>query len=378
MNFRYLFLLGKTPHLSLVELDQFFSEDELVFWNSEFAIVETEKEIEANFLNKLGGTIAIARLFEESLEEFLVSKFKDSEGKIPFGISTFGIKDFERKKFLMSCKKTLKSEGVSCRFINKNFENLNAAQVKVEKLITKGAYLIMMRNSGGREYRGAAIAIQDIDSYSKRDYDKPFRDAKMGMLPPKLAQMMVNIGLERIAGTTRVFDPFCGSGTILMEAMLSGYDVIGSDISNTCVDGTQKNLEWFAQEFQTEDRKFQVFQHDANQPLEGKIEGENICIVTEGYLGPPQSTMPSYETQQKTFDELLHLYNNFFQSSSKILKKGAKICITFPFFNGRERVFFPGVKGLKRFGFEIISPEELLYFRRNQIIGREIIVFERV
>jgi tRNA G10 N-methylase Trm11 len=377
MNFRYLFILGKTPDLSMFELAQFFSENEIVFWDDEFAIVETETEIEADLLKRLGGTISIAEIFDESMEEFLVSKFGEAEGKIPFGISTHGIKDIERKKLLLSAKKALKGEGISCRFVNKDFNNLNAAQVRVEKLLEKGAYLIMVRNSGGREYRGLAIAIQDIDSYSKRDYDKPFRDARMGMLPPKLAQIMVNAGIAGFEKTTRVFDPFCGSGTVLMEAMLAGYDVLGSDISEKCVAGTQKNLEWFAKEFQVDDRQFEVFQHDASKPFEKELDN-NICIVTEGYLGPPQSAVPSKDVQKKLFHELIQLYDNFFQNSSKILEKGARICITFPFFNGKEKIFFPGKKGLKRFGFEMVSPEELLYFRRDQVIGREVVVFERV
>ncbi|MGB2111367.1 MAG: hypothetical protein ACPHY8_06160 [Patescibacteria group bacterium] len=47
-------------------------------------------------------------------------------------------------------------------------------------------------NTGENIYFGASIWVQDIYAYSKRDYSKD-RDMQVGMLPPKLSQMMINL-----------------------------------------------------------------------------------------------------------------------------------------------------------------------------------------
>jgi len=47
-------------------------------------------------------------------------------------------------------------------------------------------------SAGDMEYFGKTIWIQDIENYSKIDYVKT-RDMVVGMLPPKLAQMMIHI-----------------------------------------------------------------------------------------------------------------------------------------------------------------------------------------
>ena len=46
--------------------------------------------------------------------------------------------------------------------------------------------------AGDTEYFGKTVWVQDIENYSKRDYGKT-RDMEVGMLPPKLAQMMIHI-----------------------------------------------------------------------------------------------------------------------------------------------------------------------------------------
>jgi tRNA G10 N-methylase Trm11 len=55
--------------------------------------------------------------------------------------------------------------------------------------------------------------VQNIDEYSKRDYSKD-RDMQIGMLPPKLSQMMINL-----SGGKTIYDPFVGLGTVLIESL---------------------------------------------------------------------------------------------------------------------------------------------------------------
>jgi len=45
---------------------------------------------------------------------------------------------------------------------------------------------------GSVRYFGRTCAYQDVDLYAARDIGKE-RDMEVGMLPPKLAQMMINL-----------------------------------------------------------------------------------------------------------------------------------------------------------------------------------------
>ncbi len=62
-----------------------------------------------------------------------------------------------------------------------------------------------------------------------------------GALRPTVAAAMVKLGCPG-GGPYRVWDPFCGSGTILCEATLAGHEVYGTDISNDAVAATRENL----------------------------------------------------------------------------------------------------------------------------------------
>ena len=83
-------------------------------------------------------------------------------------------------------------------------------------------------------------------------------------LDPRLARTMVN--LTRFLGKPpeQIFDPFCGTGGILIEAALSGIRVYGSDLDARMVEGTRQNLE----QIKVDSSLYELFTHDATQ-LEG-------------------------------------------------------------------------------------------------------------
>ncbi len=60
-------------------------------------------------------------------------------------------------------------------------------------------------------------------------------------LHPKYARAMVNLARVPLGG--RIMDPFCGTGGMLIETALLGYEPIGSDVDPRMVEGSQRNLE---------------------------------------------------------------------------------------------------------------------------------------
>ncbi|MGM5484175.1 MAG: hypothetical protein ACQER9_04655 [Nanobdellota archaeon] len=61
-----------------------------------------------------------------------------------------------------------------------------------------------------------------------------------GACKAKLARIMVNL-----SGNKSIYDPFCGTGGIIIEGKLMGIDCNGSDIDKNMVDKANSNLEYY-------------------------------------------------------------------------------------------------------------------------------------
>ena len=57
---------------------------------------------------------------------------------------------------------------------------------------------------------------------------------------PKFARCLVNLTETRSGG--RLLDPFCGTGAIVAETALCGFDAIGADVSDRMLEGARSNL----------------------------------------------------------------------------------------------------------------------------------------
>ncbi|MBT3704985.1 hypothetical protein HOG17_04375 [Candidatus Peregrinibacteria bacterium] len=399
----YLFELGRIKKLSLAELNNLFGEENLVEIIDHFAIynLETLHKEPQDLQDKLGGTIKIAEIvdhftsktkdpkkkIESSLKTILTDHFKDRSGKIPFALTAVNVPDNPKvflKQFLSFSKKTIKSLGFNSRFVNKPWQNATTAQISKSGSVQKGIDLTIL---GGKAtlYIAKTLSIQNINSYSYRDYKKPFRDPKMGMLPPKLAQIMINLAEPALSGTGAakeahtIFDPFCGSGTILMEALLQRKDAIGSDIDEKAVEGTLANLCFVVKNFDNTTEEFAIFHKDAKQIQEKDLTGIPDAIVTETHLGPPVSKLPKEENLQKTFDALTELHEAWLTNLSPLLKPGTKLVICLPTFRKfrKEYIRFPHFDQIaKKANLEILNPEPLIYERPDQVVAREIVVLQ--
>jgi len=73
------------------------------------------------------------------------------------------------------------------------------------------------------------------ESPTQRPYFKPIT------LDPRLARLMISLSQKENKNNT-IIDPFCGTGGIVIEASLLGYDVLASDLDPRMVEGTRKNL----------------------------------------------------------------------------------------------------------------------------------------
>jgi len=363
----YIFIPGKDPRLSLAELKAVYPSALLLHKGEDFLIMDTGEKIDQKSLNRLGGVVKIAELtsgaIKSDLRKYLIEAMfhGHTSGKLSYGVSVYGWPEKNLRTILIGLKKSLKSANVSSRFANHNFRNLSVAQYKG----LKGPELLVCKK-GSEFFVGRVIATQDIDSYSKRDYKKPFRDMRVGMLPPKLAQIMINL-----AGSKgHIWDPFCGGGVLIMEGMLMGHDMLGSDINKNTLEGARRNIDWTIHELRATG-KAELFHHDATAPL---LNRKFDSIVFEGYLGPPQNRIKTKRDFMPVVLELTKLYEKFFHALGSF--KGP-IVSAIPFFRTRDGdlELCELIQKIEKMGFK--KELDLKYSRHDQLVGRAIYRFMR-
>ncbi len=389
----YAFELGRKKELCFAELLSVLGEKNLIKQGLDTATFSLDLKFPQDLQNRLGGTIKIIEIFketdlnglQESIQDQLETEFQNHEGKIPFAISLLNFKNTRAiniKELLNFSKKILKSLGLNCRFVNKDFRNNpQSSTIYKARIIEKGIDLNIIKEDE-KILIGKTIAIQDIDSYSIRDYEKPYRDAFVGMMPPKLAQIMINlaIGNKSISQpetSLTIYDPFCGTGTIPMEGLLMGMDVVGSDISPKMVDYSNKNCEWLNTEFRIES-SFRVFENDAKL-INKKLFTEQIdAIVTEGHLGPPLTRQPSPEDQKRYFRDLAIIHSAWLKIAHSLLPKTGKVVMCLPAYNtGNGIIHFQNFDRLAgAAGFKIENM--FTYDRPDQMVLRDVMILEKL
>jgi len=411
----YAFLLGTHPILSLAELMSFLDNQKIP--HGEFTmfdsiviinIKKTPEEI-TKLQSELGGIIKTftvikqfsGKIFEVekilTAEVLLKEFFAQKRKKINFGISVYSDPDPSYAElnwltnFAHNIKRKLKDE-YSIRYVEDRGWHLSSVQVERNRLIDTGAEIALIRN-GADFYLGKTLTVQDYRSYSQRDWDKPSPDAKSGMLPPKLAQMMIN--LTRDKKTKTIYDPFCGSGIVLQEAMMLGLKIYGSDIAPEAVKNTISNLEWLAKIKKLSAGKIsaRVKEADATKNNWPVLDSSDTVIVAEPYLGPALRMMPFAPQAQTILKELSSLYLGFFKNLKHNFPHIQKVGLVFPVIRSRDGLKYLNIlDGVAATGYTrkvILSPEVtkkdagvsprggFLYSRPDQLVLREIFVFER-
>jgi len=384
----FAFELGREYRLSLAEIWKVFPGAHFLHTDQKIALLTniTRQEI-LKSANRLWGTIKIMEMVATAdtpdIHDFLTlcisqeMQTKESGQKISFALNVYWLRE-NQKNLIMKAKKSVQESGFNARFINKDWRNIPSVQIVKEALIAKKTDWNLI-SDGEKHYFWISLFVQDIYGYSNRDYDKE-RNMHIGMLPPKLAQMMIN--LTGIHPQT-VYDPFVGLGTIGIESALAGNTLFfGSDHNDNMVQASFSNLEKISE---THPIEYAIFHQDARFLHEIDIWNEVDSIVTEGYLGEIMTqkniTLERIWGQRKKLSEL---YSHFFENLAKTDWKGILV-ISFPFWNFEgKHVYFEEIYTiLKKYVIilpllpEAISAQvtrsgSLLYKRKEQLVGREI------
>jgi SAM-dependent methyltransferase len=380
-------ILGRQPAISLAELESLFSAKNITCHNQEAALIDVPVD-EIPF-ERLGGTIKLGSVIgfieRNDLKTGLIKllpKIQLPSKKINLGISAYGLNIDARAttNLSLTLKTYLRHKGHKIRVVPNKELSLNAAQVWHNQLFFPAGLELMLIDWQGQVLVAYTNKIQDIEDYTVRDRERPKRDAHIGMLPPKLAQIIINLAIgDEPTQNATLLDPFCGTGVILQEAALMGFDVIGGDINPKMVSYSKDNLLWLAKRYQL-NFKSSVAIGDATQiawPSSIKT------VATETYLGPVFDTLPDRAKLMNITNELNLLHKKFLQNLHKQLAPGSRLCLAIPaWFVGTQVYHLPLLDqladlGYNRVAFEHAKAEQLIYHRPQQIVARELITLIR-
>ena len=343
----FLAVLGRQPEISILELEM-----------SDFC----------TDIGRLGGTQKLAVKLEEQPLDFLR---KLPEGKITLGVSDYSEKASRKTASLeaLKLKKILVRHGRSVRVVENKDATLSTATSLHNGLSGKNERKVELIKTDKGWYK--VIGVQDIDAYARRDQVRPARDAKVGMLPPKLAQILINFCGPLPEGAT-ILDPFCGTGVVLQEALLMGYRAYGTDVSERMIEYSEKNLKYF---------DFSNYKVEVGDATNHKWTEEIDAVACEGYLGKPMSLVPPEIKLKTEKQECESIILGFLKNLVSQIKTGTPVVIAAPAWL-RENGTYSRLEILDEIaamGYNIHNKtrEGLLYHREEQVVARDIIILRK-
>lgn len=366
-----VFFLGQYPELSTAELQAVLPNSKLEVLGSHECALNLELAPAQLLAQRLGGIVKVGvirqRLSSASIEMIYdaLSTCLASQDKVTFSLAERG-RDHLPKLDPIKFKKILQHQGKKVRFIAGSRRGVSAATSIHNSHLTE----LTVLNTQSEVIVIETVAVQDVDAWAYRDRAKPYADHKKGMLPPKVARMMVNLALGPTnSNQATVYDPFCGTGTILLEAVTLGFPTLGSDADPAAVTGAQKNLDWLTQN-QKLAASYRVFEQDATHVTQIDTHQPITALVTEPFLGKPK---PKEEDLPGMFKGLEKLYLGFFKQWKQILANQARLVVVFPEVETAGKTYSLDhlIDKLADFGYTTTS-QPLSYSRPQAIVKRQI------
>lgn len=421
-------ILGRQPELSLAELEQRFGSSNLRPLSDQAAIVTTD-----DFdIQRLGGVQKAGRVIAElepadwpRLSRDIATRYArelTGEGKLTLGISVYGrdvpARDVGRTG--LAIKSALKKQGRSVRLVPNDAAFLSNATSHHNKLgLSPNKVELMAVYTPDSVLIAESVGAQNITALAARDQARPKTDAFVGMLPPKLALMMINMSgvthesfgakvdggpssgkqPERSAARNAsaidssersdtlnealnnaerptILDPFCGTGVVLQEAALLGFDVYGTDLAEKMVDYSKANLEWLSQK-----HRIGHVRIEAGDAIEHTWQPPVQAVVAETYLGQPFSAPPAPDKLDKVRRVVDHIVSTFLQNLHGQIEPGTPLCLAVPAWrDAAGRMTHLSVIGkLSSLGYEYqplqhVDADKLAYFREDQVVARQLLI----
>lgn len=248
--------------------------------------------------------------------------------------------------------------------------------------------------------RGVELNIFVVKSQmyfgSTRWVTNPFKDIKQDEERPvrffthgtsiKLSRTLVTLAGMPYDGN--MLDPFCGTGTILIEGLKQGMKVIGIDKDQKCIRSSKTNLHHFSEQYPSREKmkdKWKIHLLDSRRLTE-KISKQIDGVVTEPYLGPFVKQLPPIEEAQHIMRSLERLYVSVLRECEKLIAENSKIVIILPEYNyPLKRNVHPNINSIcEKTGLKTIESSSLFDVkfpieigRKHNVISRKLYIFTK-
>ncbi len=349
----YLFVLGRDPELSVLEIVSYLIRKSVTYklreFNDSVVLISLPSLDFHSVISDLGGTVKIAELLP-SLSALVFEK-----NKVLYGVSQ--IKG-DSSSLVKELGLLFKLERIKA---TRRYGSVR--EIPPSQSLHLDLELVVYRKDAFK-----VIAVSNPKLYRERDTKRPFYNPLKGT-SIRLAKILINLGRAK----DKIVDPFCGMGTILQEALLMGYNVVGIDRN---ISEAEKNIAWLGEKYKG---KSQLIQGRAEHISSYLRDAESV--VTEPYLGPYLKKLPKKEDAVRVARSLEQMYLMFLRDLRAIVR--GKVVIIIPRFRtdrGLVRMDFDSI--LKNAGFKVSSPLKsinvpVLYRYPDSKLDRLIYVLEK-
>jgi len=378
------FFLGSHPEISLAELRLVLGARE-VEKTGQVALFDVSVESGAQVFQQLGGcprwgeVVSSFPKVEKDIEEKAIEIVRDAlknETRKEYVLSLYGVR-IQKRGFHRALKGVL--PGVK---YDGKFEEFQHAPAAIEHVLKRGGHEFSFLPTATVVYCIKTKGVQDTSFWATIDAKRPARDMKIGMLPSKLARMMINLSGAPTQQLPKIWDPFVGQGTIAMQAATLNIPVLGTDKSPESLANAKKNMSWMVNEGLVKQAKHDFFVETIER---AKLDRGVTAMVTEPYLGHMRYKPFTTEfLAKREWRDIGRLYGSLLQVASALLRKGQRLVFIKPVYaflanNGGQWYNPPLSMSTEAWQVPELLKDlgSLLWIQRDSVVGREIVVLEK-
>lgn len=274
-------------------------------------------------LSKLAGVYKVVYPITEIVDESSISELIHSINYLPgeklkFSVSSYcDLPDYTRQELILKVSTTLKELGY------KKFRIINKIEAKT-KDIERMKIVDFVAFKKERLYLGLTKMLPKRSNYELLVHEVPHSSSEVSM-PPKLARCLINI--SGIMHEKVLLDPFCGSGTILIEALQMGAKCIGSDISSRRIKEVRENVEYL---FGCMDDRLKLYVSNVSRIAEKLHNSKIDAIVTEPILLPSFKARPNEKEAWSLLEKSRSAYLSLMKVADEVLSPGGRLVVSVP------------------------------------------------
>lgn len=205
----------------------------------------------------------------------------------------------------------------------------SGSELRSGAVVSRSALDFVAFPLGAKLQWGVTVYVPDTEAFKERSGERPYVTSGIS-LSSRLARLLVNI--SGVSKGQTLLDPFCGSGTILSEALLKGVNCVGVDRNHGGVERAKDNLEWVIAHSKRGGTapSYSVVAGDATELRTLLGDATIDAIVSEPILLPRISSPPDIDKAKRLVRRASAIYSEALHEMSTVLRRGGRMVLVTP------------------------------------------------